>query len=71
MDCLKFEKVVDKIERKYEAVVEMSIKARALAEGEVAVEPEQEVKITKKALNEYLREKHLDEFEEASTEKAE
>lgn len=62
MHHLNFEKIVDKLGSKYEAVVRMSIKARQLADNDVAVEPEHEIKVTTKALNDYLTENHLDEL---------
>lgn len=62
MHHLGFEKVVDKIERKYEAVVRMSVKAREMADSDMSVEPEQETKVTTKALNGYLTENHLEDL---------
>ncbi len=62
MQQLSFEKIVEKIERKYEAVVRMSVKARALAESERVSDPEKEVKVTTLALDEYLRENHLEDL---------
>ncbi len=69
MQQLSFEKVVDKIKRKYEAVVRMSVKARVLAESDLASDPEKEVKVTTVALEEYLQENHLEDLTDDSGEK--
>lgn len=71
MNQLNFEKIVDKIERKYEVVVRMSIKAREMAGNEVSTESGHETKVTTLALNEYLRENHPDDFQNKNQPKAE
>ena len=64
MHHLNFEKVVDKIKSKYEAVVRMSVKAREIADSGMAVTPDHELKVTTMALNEYLKENHIEELQE-------
>lgn len=60
MHHLDFEKVVDQLLNKYESVVRMSVKARAIAEGQT---PEGETiaseKVTTEALHQYLDEQHI------------
>ena len=56
MHHLDFEKIVDKIGSKYEAVARMSIKARRIADDEM-LEANTSDKVSTMAMNEYLREK--------------
>lgn len=64
MNSLSFEKIVDKLESKYEAVVRMSIKSRQMADGDRPEGMDAEAKITTMALSEYLKEYHPEEVKE-------
>ncbi len=56
MQHLKFEKIIDKLGSKYEAVVRMSVKARRIADGEIPEDGTAADKVSSLAMNEYLRE---------------
>ncbi|MCK5218811.1 DNA-directed RNA polymerase subunit omega [bacterium] len=60
MHHLDFEKIVDRIGSKYEAVARMSIKARRIADGEMPEANTTNDKVSSMAMNEYLREKQED-----------
>ncbi len=56
MHHLNFEKIIDKIGSKYEAVVRMSVKARRIADGDIPEGGTATDKVSSMAMDEYLRE---------------
>jgi DNA-directed RNA polymerase subunit K/omega len=59
MHHLDFEKVIDKLGSKYEAVVRMTAIAKKLADGEAPMAGETSKKVTSSALHQYLQERPL------------
>jgi DNA-directed RNA polymerase subunit K/omega len=57
---LTFEKIMDKLGNKYEALVRMSIIAKRLADGEGPVPVAQNEKVTLVAMDQYLKQYALD-----------
>ena len=57
MHSLEFEKIMDKLGSKYEAVVRMSIKANQIADGNIQVEHPANEKVTTTALKLYISER--------------
>ncbi len=66
MHHLDFEKIVDKMGSKYEAVIRMSVIARKMADEGVSEETTGGVKLTSAALREFLQQTNL--LPKASTE---
>lgn len=60
MHHLDFEKIIDKLGSKYEAVVRMSVKARKFTEGDVPLDGTAKDKVSSMALNEYMKETQLE-----------
>ncbi len=57
MHSLNFEKVIDKIGSKYEAVTLMSVIAKKISDGDATVDLAANEKVTTAALRVYLQEK--------------
>ncbi|MEW6517755.1 MAG: DNA-directed RNA polymerase subunit omega [candidate division FCPU426 bacterium] len=55
MHHLDFEKIVDKLGSKYEAVTRMSVLARQLADAAITSDLPSNRKVTSQALHEYLK----------------
>lgn len=55
MHHLDFEKIVDKLGSKYEAVTRMSVLARQLADAAITSDLPTNRKVTSQALHEYLK----------------
>ena len=68
MHSLNFEKIIDKIGSKYEAVVRMSVKARRIADAGMLEDGATNDKVGSMALNEYLRDIQAD-SEDSAVEK--
>jgi|GEM_PF-4792317 len=62
MHHLDFEKIIDKLGSKYEAVIRMSAIAKKIADGEAqAAVTDTRKKITSQALHQYLQETKIEE----------
>lgn len=59
MHHLEFEKIIDKLGSKYEAVVRMSVFARKIADHDLGADLPPNHKVTNAALNEYMQEHGL------------
>ncbi|MCK5242871.1 hypothetical protein KAR34_10495 [bacterium] len=59
MHHLDFEKIIDKLGSRYEAVIRMSVIARKMADEGITEENTGGKKITSAALNQYLEENKL------------
>jgi DNA-directed RNA polymerase subunit K/omega len=59
MHHLDFEKIVDKLGSKYEAVTRMSVLARQLADAAITSDLPTNRKVTSQALHEYLKQHGL------------